>query len=318
MSVNTETLAAFSQAITEAMGKRIDRMEENMADKFEKQSETIQTSIKSGMEEVMTTMVKRQDAFEYKSDQQFKALENNMCERQSTSENKNDLRFNLIENQLSKLNSTIEKFPLLQSQQHPHAASLQPGRPYPGTAAGPPPHPALLPQPSFPTHQSENSGWVQPRPAHIFSAEQTEVIKDIVHDARYIVGLGPITSENIENALGEEPGDKVRNAAINFMRKALKITCKEIENDEVVETFLPDDTSIPQVYARFESHAHADFIMEVVRSLRNKELKVVKCVPKQFRARNRALENEAFILRQRTVPSFKTKIEYSEDDLVLS
>ena len=66
------------------------------------------------------------------------------------------------------------------------------------------------------------------------------------------------------------------------------------------------------------SHAHADFILELVRTLRNPELKVVKFVPKQFRARNRTLENEAFILRKHTVPPFMTKIDYIEDDLVLT
>ena len=110
-------------------------------------------------------------------------------------------------------------------------------------------------------------------------------IKSIVHDARYIVGLGPITSEDIENASGDQHSDKVRNAAINFMRKNLSITRDEIKNNEVVETFLPDDPSIPRVYARLVSHAHVDFIIEVVRSLRKKELKVVK----QFRTTNRSL-----------------------------
>ena len=193
MSLNIETLAAFSQAITEAMDKRMDRMEENMGNKVDslkhdftdfkkEQTETIQASIKNGMDEVMTTMVNRQDAFESQSDEKLKALENTMCERQTSSESRSDLRFERIENQLSTLTST---FPLLKSQQHPYSASLQPGtkRPYNGSPAGPP-HPAQLPQPAFPSYQSENTGRTQPKPAHVFSDEQTTLIKSIVHDAR--------------------------------------------------------------------------------------------------------------------------------------
>jgi hypothetical protein len=56
----------------------------------------------------------------------------------------------------------------------------------------------------------------------------------------------------------------------------------------------------------------------LIRTLRKPDLKVVKFVPSQFRARSRALETEAFILRKHTLPPFKTKIEYSDDDLVLT
>ena len=177
-----------------------------------------------------------------------------------------------------------------------------------------PPHPGSLPQPCFPSNTTASS-----KPARaVFNQEQLKTIKDLVNEAKFIVGFGPITADYITNTAGGDRDQKVLNAALNFMRNKLGITEDEIKNEDILATFLPDDTKIPRIYVQLVSHAHANFCLDLVRTLRNPELKVVKFIPKQFRARNRAIEAEAFILRKRTVPPFKTRIEYSDEDLVLT
>ena len=103
MSDTTAILASFSQAVTEsvnkAMDKRIDVMEGNMGNKFDnikleiaqfkkEQTESFEATLKSGMDEIMDTIVKRQDAFEATSDKKFKAFENSINERQEDTEKK--------------------------------------------------------------------------------------------------------------------------------------------------------------------------------------------------------------------------------------
>ena len=130
--------------------------------------------------------------------------------------------------------------------------------------------------------------------------------------------LSRITADDIAHADGNDQAEKVRSAAVSFIRMKLGITIDEIKDEDILITFLPDDLNIPRVYAQLPSHAHADFFFDLIRTLRKPELKVVKYVPKEFRARNRAIESEAYTLRKHTVPPFKTRIQYSDDDLVLT
>ena len=324
MTDNTATLAAFSQAVTksmnEALDKKFDMMEEKISNKFDNikeelgqfktdQTESLEATLKGGMDEILVKLSERQESFEAASDLKFKAFENSMNEKQDANEKKSEARLQVMESQLTSLNATVQHLPqLLKASQQPHIPSS-------------PPNPAFLPQPHFPSATTAISAMrtAQTRSSEpTFNSDQLMTIRDIVSKAKYIVGLGPITADDIANALGDDHTEKVRAAVVTFTRMKLGITTDEIKDEDILHTFLPDDVNIPRVYAQFPSHAHADFFFDLIRTLRKPELKVVKFVPREFRARNRAIESEAFTLRKHTLPPFKTRIEYSDDDLVLT
>ena len=213
-----------------------------------------------------------------------------------------------MEKQLSELRNAFSHktnhFPPLhhhQTSQPPHSG---------------PPHPAMLPQPQFSPSPTVNNS-VQ-SPPRAYSHEDMSKIRDMVHVAKFSVGFGPITSDNIRSFNDQNQAIAIRMAAVDFLRKKLGISEHEIREEDIVNTFLPDDLNIPRIYVEFSSHDQADFCLDLFRSLRNPLLKVVKYIPREFRTRNRAIEYEAYILRKHTVPPFKTRIDFEEDDLVLT
>ena len=212
----------------------------------------------------------------------------------------------MIQEQLTRLSATVEHFPHLnRAQELPNAHAV-------------PPHPALLPQPHFLPEKSYSAAIATETPAVVYNKVQLESIKDIVNNAKHIVGFAPISTFDIASAQGEDQNQKIRNATVNFLRNKLGVTDEEIKDDDILATFPADDPNMQRIYMQFPTHAHADFCLELIRTLKKPELRVVKFIPKQFTARNRAIENEAFILRKHTIPPYKTRIEFSDTDLVLT
>ena len=110
--------------------------------------------------------------------------------------------------------------------------------------------------------------------------------------------------EKIKSYAGQDQASNVRMAALDFLRNKLGVTEQEIKQDNIVKTSLPEDSNIPRIYVEFSSHDQADFCLDLVRTLKNPDIRVVKNVPKKFRARNAALEHESYILRRHTYPLF--------------
>ena len=294
------------------LGNTMDSKMENMKkdlNQFNKdQAVSLGTTLKNGMKEIITSLKNRQDAFEEKSEQKLHDLGKDLAKRQDESDTKNESRLTAIEQQLSGLATALGN----KANQFPPLSSVSQA---PQSLSGPPP-PGMLPEPQLPSPHTASS--TAHRPAKSYSQDEFAKIRDIVHKAKFSVGFGPITPENINTSEGESQEDKIKSAAIYFMRNSLGVTEDEIKNEDVVNAFLPDDHSIPRVYVNLISHDQVEFCLELQRSLRKPELRVVKFIPREFRARNRTLEYESFILRKHTVPPFKVKIEYSEDDLVLT
>ena len=57
--------------------------------------------------------------------------------------------------------------------------------------------------------------------------------------------------------------------------------------------------------------------MNVTRSSNKLELNIVLYIPKQMQHRFKALKNEEYRLRKHTVPLHKTRVEYTEEDIIL-
>ena len=136
MTDNTATLAAFSQAVTksmnEALDKKFDMMEEKISSKFDNikeelgqfktdQTESLEATLKGGMDEILVKLSERQESFEAASDLKIKAFENSVNEKQDANEKKSEARFLVMESQLTSLNATVHHLPqLLKATHQPH------------------------------------------------------------------------------------------------------------------------------------------------------------------------------------------------------
>ena len=92
-----------------------------------------------------------------------------------------------------------------------------------------------------------------------------------------------------------------------------------MKDEDIVQVFPADDPNLQRVYVQFSHYTHADFCMSITRQLRKpkSKLDVALFVPREIKARFNVVSHEAWLLRKRTTPPLKTRIEYSEDDILL-
>ena len=257
------------------------------------------------MDDILSCLIKRQDVYEAQSENRFNNLEDAIVKKQSENEKKTETRFSGIEKQLSALSSAINKktsqFPQLPS---PTFAPLS------LASRSQPPHPTSLPQPTFPGVPLPNQ---QPNLNQVDQA----AIANIVSNARTIIGIGPISPAEIEDTGGNTPEDKLFIAAVDYLRKEIGVKNSEIEDADITEVFPAEDPSLQRIYVKFSSREQAELCLHLTRRLKKPELNVVLFIPSQFKQRFNALRNEDYRLRRLTNPLHKTRIEFSDDDLIL-
>ena len=308
------SLAGLTQAIAEgvsnSMDLRMDKFQDSMDQKMDKfqnnltsfnvtQTDKLGGTLKTGMDDILSCLIKRQDVYEAQSENRFNNLEDAIVKKQSENEKKTETRFSGIEKQLSALSSAINKktsqFPQLPS---PTFAPLS------LASRSQPPHPTSLPQPTFPGVQLPNQ---QPNLNQVDQA----AIANIVSNARTIIGIGPISPAEIEDTGGNTPEDKLFIAAVDYLRKEIGVKNSEIEDADITEVFPAEDPSLQQIYVKFSSREQAELCLHLTRRLKKPELNVVLFIPSQFKQRFNALRNEDYRLRRLTNPLHKTRIEFS-------
>ena len=272
-----------------------------MAEGNKTQNETFATTLKSSMDGMLNSLLKAQEAFEVKCDRRLDTLEESMTKRQDETDQKNESKFSEMQEQISLLSKAVY-------QQPPGQSTL----PEQQAAVSLPPHPTSLPHPTFANILKQAT---VRHPG--VSSEDLDKIKDIVCNARTIIGLGPISANDIEDTPATNPGDKLLLAVIDFLKNEIGMKESEIRSDDIKSVFAADDPSLQRVYVQFSSKEQADLCLDLTRRLRKPELKVVLYVPNQLKKRFHAIKSEDYRLRKLTTPRHKTRIEYSDDDLAL-
>ena len=307
MSIDSAALAALTQAVahsvTQSVGNSIDKKMDTIRNDLDQfnvaQAEKLGTTLTKGMEEIFTCLTKRQDTYEASSEQRFKNLE----AKQEDIDQKNEERILGIEKQISCLTEAITQrnlFPPLPPVSAPQSLPCQP------------PHPYELPLPMFAKVSQTDSNQLPN-----VSPNDLKAIADIVSNARTIIGLGPISSSHIEETEGSSPDNKLFLAAVDFLRNELGVKEDEIKQDDIIKVFQADDPNLQRAYVQFSTKEQAELCLTLTRRLRKPELKVVLYIPEQFKLRFLTLKNEDYRLRKLTIPRHKTRIEYSDDDLIL-
>ena len=92
---------------------------------------------------------------------------------------------------------------------------------------------------------------------------------------------------------------------------------EEIKDEDIIKIFSAEHSKLERAYVQFKQIYQAELCLNVTRSMMKPELQVVLYVPKQFQLRFKALKSECHRLRKRTLPVHKTRIVYTDDDLIL-
>jgi hypothetical protein len=314
MVLDSDDLLAISNAVSESVGKKLNasmqlqfnQFKESLETSNRHQAENLDSTIKSRMDEVLVSLLKKQDDHEAKTDQRLANLENTLTTRQDTIEQKNEAKLLDVQKQLLSINEAIAvkasptlHFPPLQSNMTP---LYQPH----------PPHPASLPIPTFATLPQGQAA--QQQHANL---SDLAAITELVTHARSVIGLGPISEIDIDDSIGDSPEQKLLSAVTDFLRKEIGVKEEEIKDADIIKVFPADNPDLQRVYVQFSSKEQAELCLDLTRKLRKPELRVVLYVPRQFRQRFNAMKSEDYKLRKMCQPYHKTRIEYSDTDLAL-
>ena len=134
MVLDSEDLEAISNALSESVSKKVNasmqlqfnEFKESLETSNRQQAENLDSTIKNRMDEVVVSLLKKQDDHEAKTDQRLTNFEKVLTTRQDNLEQKNEAKFLEVQKQILSLNqsmaekaSTTLKHPPLQSRQHP-------------------------------------------------------------------------------------------------------------------------------------------------------------------------------------------------------
>ena len=181
-----------------------------------------------------------------------------------------------------------------------------------------PPYPTIFSKASFQPQPSHNlQQQLQPQTQTHSEPSNLIAIQELVSEAATILGLGPISAADIEDAAGDTTEQKTFAAVIDFLRKEIAVKESEIGNSDIIKVFAADDPELQRVYVQFSTREKADLCMNLTRRLRQPELKVVLYVPRQLKQRFHTIKSEDYRLRKLTQPRHRTRIEYSDSDIML-
>ena len=291
-------LARLIRDLDDKLDNKVESVKSDLTKSINDQAAYFKKTIKDTIDEVVEPISKRQDVYEEKSDERFKKLEE-----------KSDERYKNLEatvaglTDLVKQSNSVKHMPNTISYTDFHAF---PPLPPPTSSAPTPVSPS--PRPASASAQGPPS----------ISEPASSAIKDLIAEARTVIGIGPIDKSDIEH-FGQADTEKgIRLAAIEALREELNIKEYEIADPDIASTFLPKgEPRIPRVYIKFHKQEHANLCLKLAKTLQNPDIKVFRYFPRQFQDRVRALENIAYPLRKSSTPPYKTEVVYTESDVQL-
>ena len=294
MSIDKEDLAALvDKSVSDSMEKSIDILKQTFEKSGKDQADSLRHALKDSVSDILATVMKRQDEHEAKTDKRFREQEN-----------KNSSRFLNVQNQLDDIRKCLDK--ISPTHQVQDLAPVRQRFPAPPT----------FQQEVTVNRQSSASAKPELLQGHS-NPDQLGCIEEVVGNARTILGIGPITCEDIDAADGETEEQKLLAAVIDFLRNEIAIKDSEISDNDIHEVFPANDPDLQRMYVRFATKEQAKLCLDLTRKLRKPELQVVLYIPREFRDRFHAIKNEDYRLRKLTQPRHKTRIEYTETDLML-
>ena len=158
-------------------------------------------------------------------------------------------------------------------------------------------------------------------PEIILNDTERQTIKKIVKHARRVIGLHPIDQSDIRrigrmNNTTEEEEIKIL-AVKEFLKYEMKIPNRTIDEmlTKVSKIWIPVHQEWDRLYVEFQEDIYVRQCYTYARNLK-KDIRLITYVPKEFRERNRAIEQHAYQLRHGE-DEYKTRVQFGMNDIEL-
>ena len=264
----------------------------------------------------MAPLVKKQEDYELKNDLRMQKLE--------------ELVYN--QNHVNLSSANTQQFPSINPEiqtpsalpAHSHARVMPTPLPAwgPGMARLPPPQLAHGSQRQL----SEILPPTQLPATHGRSTNDAAYIKNMIGQARVIVGLGPITPAYVQRVEADNVEDQFRLSAMEYVRDELGVDSDDIPDDDIEKAFPPNnapDSDYDSIYVQVRTPEQAEILFTKVRilgnlqtknTLKKDKLSAFLYIPKRLQDRFRPISHAGYLQRS---SGFKTRFVYTDDDIHL-
>ena len=159
-------------------------------------------------------------------------------------------------------------------------------------------------------------------PTNDGNEQKSEKVESIMNEAKTVIGLQPITDEDIEILMEERSLEK-EAATFEYIYAFLEgeLGVENVKSElEAVKFFRPEkvdpNREQDRLYVQFASKEQIGKIFLHVKKISNPEVKVMPYIPPSFSKRFRKMGNVAHSLRHASIP-VKTSIRWGQNDLIL-
>ena len=140
--------------------------------------------------------------------------------------------------------------------------------------------------------------------------------EEIMYRSKHIVGIYPITPQDIERNKGDTNIKTLVNTAIEFLQHELGFRLEQIAEMQINKVTKTKKTDGKTLYITFQNHTHAAQIFKRVATLKNNNLKISNYVAPHFYNRYHTLQAQCKTARDND-DQLRTKIIYGTNDLIL-
>merc|ERR1711895_397502 len=140
--------------------------------------------------------------------------------------------------------------------------------------------------------------------------------EEIMYRSKHIVGIYPITPQDIVRNKGDTNIKTLVNTAIEFLQDELGFRLEQIAEMQINKVAKTKKSDGKTLYITFQNHTHAAQIFKWVAALKNNNLKISKYVPPHLYDRYHTLQSQCKTACEMD-DQLRTKIIYGTSDLIL-
>ena len=140
--------------------------------------------------------------------------------------------------------------------------------------------------------------------------------EEIMHRSKHIIGIYPITQQDIERNTGDTNTNTLINTATEFLQYELGFRLEQIAEMQITKVTRTKKSDGKTLYITLKNHTHVAQIFKRIATLKNNNLKISNYVPPHFYNRYHTLQTHCKTAREMD-DQLRTKIIYGTSDLIL-
>ena len=140
--------------------------------------------------------------------------------------------------------------------------------------------------------------------------------EEIMHRSKHIIGIYPITPQDIERNKSDTNTKTLINTATEFLQCELGFRLEQIAEMQIKKVTKTKKSDGKTLYITFQNHSHVAQIFKRTATLKNNNLKISNYVPPHCYNRYQTLQAHCKTARE-IDDQLRTKIIYGTSDLIL-